>query len=558
MLILTVIQGPDKDRRFELPDHEPQQIGRSSESLPLTDRTISRRHAELTPDEGRWLIRDLNSSNGTFVNGVRVTESRMLRPGDQIRAGGTLITFGEDPKLARAGKTQRLRPVSRSEMDVAVEHTVTSNDDSMIMSSPEPGQAAQFQLNVIYDLVNLIGNIRERQELVERVMEVVFEHFDADRGFVLLNVEPGQEPKPVVVRRKHDEVTGRINPEAGQPIPYSRTIVQYVMRRNVGVLTSNAMADQRFASGDSVQGYHIRSAMCVPIRYKDRFYGVLHLDSQVANYTYTEDQLALLTAIGVQTGLALANMRLIDARLRSERLAAVGQTVASLSHSIKNILQGMRGGADVVELGLRKGNTPVVKSGWDIVSRNLERIYELTMNMLAFSKQRKPELEMTNLNPLMEEVAALINTQYENKRVALITDLEDNMPPLPLDGGGIHQAVLNLLSNALDASREESGVVTLSTGFDDATDEVVITVRDNGEGMTEPTRRRLFEPFHSTKGLKGTGLGLVVTQKVVSEHGGQIDVDSTPGEGTTFTVRLPIAIGAAPASADTHGPGAGI
>ncbi|MEM1447312.1 MAG: FHA domain-containing protein, partial [Planctomycetota bacterium] len=81
MLILTVIQGPDKGRRFELPDHEPQQIGRSSEALPLTDQTISRRHAEMTPDAGRWILRDLGSSNGTFVNGVRVTEARTLQPG---------------------------------------------------------------------------------------------------------------------------------------------------------------------------------------------------------------------------------------------------------------------------------------------------------------------------------------------------------------------------------------------------------------------------------------------------------------------------------------------
>ncbi|MEM1446078.1 MAG: ATP-binding protein [Planctomycetota bacterium] len=554
MLILTVIQGPDKDRRFELPDHEPQQIGRSSESLPLTDRTISRRHAELTPDEGKWIIRDLHSANGTFVNGVRVTDARTLKAGDQIRAGGTLIVFGEDPERARVLKTQKLRPVSRTEMDVALEHTVPSNDDSVIMSSPEPTQAAQFQLNVIYDLVNLVGTIREKEELVERVMEVVFDHFDADRGFVLLNDEPGMEPIPVVVRRKHDSVTGRINPKAGEAIPYSRTIVQYVMRRGVGVLTSNAMSDQRFASGDSVQGYNIHSAMCVPIQYKDRFYGVLHLDSQVANYTYTEDQLALLTAIGVQTGLAIANMRLIEARLNSERLAAVGQTVASLSHSIKNILQGMRGGADVVELGLRKGNAPVVKSGWDIVSRNLERIYELTMNMLAFSKQRRPELEMTNLNPMLDEVVGLMQGQYEKKKVALIADFESNMPPLPLDGGGIHQAVLNLVSNALDASESDTGAVTLSTGFDDGTDEVVITVRDNGEGMTEATRQRLFEPFHSTKGLKGTGLGLVVTKKIVDEHGGRIDVESEPGRGTTFEIRLPIALGPVVNPADTQGP----
>ena len=93
MLVLTVLQGPDKGRRFELPDNEPQMIGRSSESLPLQDSTISRRHAELTPEgDGRWYIRDLKSSNGTFVNGVRVTELA-LEHGSILRIGSTELQY---------------------------------------------------------------------------------------------------------------------------------------------------------------------------------------------------------------------------------------------------------------------------------------------------------------------------------------------------------------------------------------------------------------------------------------------------------------------------------
>lgn len=557
MLVLSVIQGPDKGRRFEFPDHEPQQIGRSSEALPLEDQTISRRHAEMTPDGGRWYLRDLGSSNGTFVNGVRVTEARMLHPGDQIRAGTTLIIFGEDPAQIKT-KTAGVRMAGKSEIDVNVEHTVASNDDSMIMSSPDPRQSAEFQLNIIYELVNLIGSITDKQELFDKVMEVVFDYFDADRGFILVTEKPGEEPpEPVVVRRRHDAGVNLL-PELqrkNKPITISRTIVQYVMRKGMGVLSSNAMSDTRFAAGDSVQGYGIRSAMCVPVKYKDRLYGVIQVDSKIANYTYTEDQLTLLTAIGVQTGLALANLRLVEHRLRSERLAGVGQTVASLSHSIKNILQGMRGGADVVELGLRKQNLGVVNSGWEIVSRNLERIYGLTMNMLAFSKQRKPEIELENLPPLLDEVAALVGKQYENKKVALILDLDSDMPPVPIDGGAIHQALLNLLNNALDAVEPESGVVTLRCHFDVEADRVVVAVADNGEGISPSVKRKLFEPFHSTKGLRGTGLGLVVTKKVVDEHGGSIEVASQLGSGTTFTIQLPVQMGSAPASADTHGPG---
>ena len=530
-LILTVIKGPDRGRRFELPDNEPQQIGRSSESLRLGDHTISRCHAELTPDMGRWVIRDLGSANGTFVNGVRVSGSRVLQPGDQIRTGNTLLLFGEEATEQRRNSVRVARP---DEMDAHVEAAVPSNDDSMIMAVPEPGEAAEYQLRVIYDLLSVLGSALDRQTLLERAMDVIFEHFQPDRGFILLQESPEQRPDPVVVRHR---LAPRSNEEG--EITVSRTIVQHVLRQGEGVLSSNAMSDQRFASGDSVQQYGIRSAVCVPIKFKDNLFGVIHLDSKMANYTFTEDQLRLLTAIGVQVGLALTNMQLYEERVSRERLAAVGETVASLSHSIKNIIQGLRGGAEVVELGLRKEAMNVVRNGWAIVARNLERISNLTMNMLTFSKQRKLDPVMTNINTLLQEIVDLTEHQFEAQKVALLTEFDDCMPPIPLEASGIHQAVLNLLNNALDAVEPESGVVTLSSHYDSENHEVHMRVSDNGHGLNEEARSQLWQPFFSTKGLRGTGLGLAVTRKVVQEHGGRIEVDSEIDVGTSFTIILP-------------------
>lgn len=549
MLILTVIQGPDKGRRFELPDDEPQIIGRSSEALPLLDQTISRRHAELTPDEGKWYINDQKSANGTFVNGHRVTRPRLLQPGDQVRTGLTLFVYGSNAIPAR--KTDSIRLFRPNEMDANVESTASS-DESMIMAVAEPSEAALVQLKVIYEMTQLIGSVVEEEDLLKGIMDLIFDYFQADRGFILLDDKVSRHPVPAVVR--HRDVTKDQDPES---IPVSRTIVQHVMDKGEGVLASNAMTDSRFASGDSVQGLGIHSALCVPIKYKDRMFGVIHIDSQIANYTFTDDQLRLLTAIGVHTGLAMANAELYADRLRQERLAAVGQTVASLSHSIKNILQGMRGGADVVELGFRKNNMKVVGGGWKIVSRNLERIYELTMNMLAYSKQRKPELEMTNLTPLMDEIVALVQGQFDNRKVALITDFASDMPPVPIDINGIHQAVLNLLNNALDAVNDDIGAVVLHTSYDDHLSKVRIAVTDNGEGIDEERIKRLFQPFNSTKGLKGTGLGLVVTRKIVQEHGGSVEVESKPDDGSTFTILLPCTVDEIPSLADTQGPSVG-
>lgn len=550
MLILTVLQGPDKGRRFELPDDEPQLIGRSSEAIPTTDQTISRRHCELTPDDSRWYINDLDSANGTFVNGVRTHGRRRLHSGDQIRTGRTLFLFGVEASDARR---HDVRVAHRGEIDVNVESVVASSDDSMILAVPDPSEAAVLQLRVIYELTQLIGSIVDRDELLERVMDLIFDYFRADRGFILLLDAPDAPLDPVVVRHRKP-------PESAEHarMTVSRTIVQHVVHGGEAVLSTNAMADERFARGDSVRDMGIRSALCVPLKYKDQVYGVIHLDSQVINYTFTEDQLHLLAAVGVHTALALANAQLYAAQIQRERLAAVGQTVASLSHSVRNIIQGLRGGADVVELGLRRDSMKVVRGGWDIVARNLDRISRLTMNMLAYSKQRKPELELTSLSQLLGEVVALTQKQFDDRQVALIADVDPDTPPVPLDAAGIHQAVLNLLNNALEACEAHTGAVSLRSEYDAGAQCVHIHIADNGPGIGLQNRKLLFEPFHSTKGQKGTGLGLVVTKKIVDEHDGAIDVESRPDEGTTFTISLPLAAAAAATTlADTHGPAAG-
>jgi len=563
MLVLTIIQGPDKGRIFELPDDEPQLLGRSSEALPLTDSTVSRRHAELTPDGGEWFVRDLGSQNGTWVNGARIESRIRLKPGDQVRAGATLLIFGRGAGVPTTASVR----ITREQIAERVERTLISNDDSVILSEPEPRQAAADHLRIIYKLTTLTTQIPDRQKLLDGVMDLVFGEFKPERGCIMMLDQPAGasdaetlKPEDLVAKPRPAVVRYAIEPaklsdhESTMEIP--RSILQHAMIKGEGVLLGGGAggfgakaSSGGFKAGDSVMQLSIRSAVCSPIRFRDRTFGAIYIDSSLANYSFTAEQLALLNAVGQHTGLALANAELYAQKLHAERLAAMGETVASLSHSVKNILQGLRGGADVVEMGLKKEDLKVARGGWGILKRNLDRIIGLTMNMLAYSRPRTLEVELVKVAPLLEDCASLLKDRCQARNVTLIVDADAELPPIPMDAGQMHQALMNLMTNAVEAVEANVGNVTVRAQFLPSTDRnkaaspvgiARISVIDNGPGIAPEMAAKVFEPFFTTKGLRGTGLGLAVAKRVAELHHGSVELKSVPGKGSTFTMVLPI------------------
>ncbi len=229
--------------------------------------------------------------------------------------------------------------------------------------------------------------------------------------------------------------------------------------------------------------------------------------------------------------------------LEAERLAAVGQTVADLAHAIKNITGGLKGGVFVVEKGFELDNRQYLSQGWEMVKNNVEKIANMALDLLNYSKEREPDYELCDPNLPAQEVCDLMVSRCQDCGVALVRDLETGLPPCRLDREGIHRCLLNLVTNAIDAcseAAEQPGrgeVVVRSRRV--AGWAVEYQVEDNGSGMDAETKDKLFQRFFSTKGTKGTGLGLMITKKIVNEHGGTIDVDSEPGRGTKFCIRLP-------------------
>ncbi|MGA9262734.1 MAG: PAS domain S-box protein [Desulfobacterales bacterium] len=227
----------------------------------------------------------------------------------------------------------------------------------------------------------------------------------------------------------------------------------------------------------------------------------------------------------------------------AERLAAIGQTVAGMAHGIKNILHGLKGGSYLVNIGINKDNPEKLKAGWQMVQRNIGRTSDLVQDLLSYSKGREPEYKACFPNEIADDVCELMKEVAGENNVVIERKLSELIGEVVMDPRTIHSCLLNLVSNAIDACRYDDSVtkthcVTVTSTLE-SDNFIRFDVSDNGSGMTDEVKEKIFGSFFSTKGSQGTGLGLLVSRKLVEEHGGTIDVTSQLGEGTTFSVRLP-------------------
>jgi two-component system, NtrC family, sensor kinase len=547
---LFVIQGRDQGSRFELDsDSATFPLGREAGNrIQLHDTEVSRHHAEIRWTGNEFLVCDMGSSNGTFVNNERV-ERRELTSGDQVQIGRTVMLFtgpSEAPSSSLGAKIDILS--ADRELDKSrIVHTISQHEGSRIFSAPpEKSEAlwlarARSNLQVMYRTALAVSHTLDIDQLLGRIMQLIFEWVEADRGCIMLVDHETKELQPKVRRDRK-----ALRPD--DKISISQTILDYVMDRREGVLTTDARQDDRWDAAQSIMRIGVREAICVPMQGRYDIVGVIYIDSLTpatravdrSGNKFTEEHLKLMVAIGHQAALAVEDTKYYSAMVQSERLAAVGQTIATLSHHIKNILQGIRGGSYLIEMGLAEHDEQVVGKGWHIVERNQRRISSLVLDMLTFSKEREPDFTAAGLNTVMSDVVELIRSRAEELKVELRFEPDPSIPLLTFDSEGIHRAALNVVTNALDACDErENGVVTIATK--QLADEglVQVIVSDNGGGIAPENLQQIFNPFFSSKGSRGTGLGLAVSQKILKEHGGRILVESRLDEGSRFVLELP-------------------
>lgn len=619
MASLFVVRGRDQGRHFPL-DLTPTRIGRDAAcDIRLLDSEASRTHAELRPDRGgRFQLVDLQSSNGTLVNGDPIVE-RWLVSGDRIEIGGTLLIFtGAGQSGSTSGESGRAAGRPRHDVEIvpqtAVDDQTIRGDASRIISSvagaaafESTSRGRQLQsdrnLELMYLTALAVGRTDNLSDLLDRVLRLVFDWVDADRGCVMLRDGDSDRLRPAA---RCDRDNDRLASRRQERIAISRTILDYVVERKEGVRTSDARDDSRFDAAHSIVQGGVREALCVPLQGRYAVVGALYVDTFTppgvilqSGYQarFNDEHLRLMTAIGYQAALAIEDTYYYSAMMQSERLAAMGQTIATLSHHIKNILQGMRGGSFLIDAGLKREDTDAVRRGWAIVERNQERISNLVMDMLTFSKEREPEKVDADLNETVSDVVELMRSRAQELGVQLQLVAEPAVPLAPFDPEALHRALLNIVTNAIDAAadgardddpgtavggatdgddddslvepicappaadvahqaggdhRADRGIdppaVCVATGYV-ATEGWLIAVSDNGKGIDAADRERIFSVFESKKGARGTGLGLPVSDKIMREHGGGIEiVDQVPAglaavnrpdRGICFVLRLP-------------------
>jgi len=325
-----------------------------------------------------------------------------------------------------------------------------------------------------------------------------------------------------------------------------------VQNRDLELVAANRRFKEDF--GDEVVGCHCyetykhRSEPCLVCPVAQTFEdGQPHQSEEVVT-TLAGDQYNVMVhtspirnEAGEITAVMEMSTNITPLRELQSQLESTGLLISSISHSIKGLLTGLDGGMYLVNTGLKKEDQGRVKKGWEMVSRNVDRIRGTVLNILYYAKEREPEWEEINAAEIANEAFSLVESKAAELNIELTKEMEGEQGQFDGDAMALQSLLVNLLENSLDACRVDrkkpSHRVSFKIGSD--SENVRFEVADNGIGMDRETREKIFTLFFSSKGTEGTGLGLFIANNIARAHGGSIDVESEVDRGTRFLVKIP-------------------
>lgn len=551
--------GEKKGFIFRLSDEEVT-IGRDAGStIVLSDREISRFHAKITLEGNQYIIEDAGSVNGVFINNHLVTK-QALKLDDEIQLGPTVISYlsmddADENRQAKASMPVKGIPEKKAiksnllKVKVMPQH-LHLMEKEFVDADLQTLQKGYKRLMTLYRVSHELGRVIDLTKLLDNILELVIEIIKADRGFILLIDKETQELELKAIRSREGQEEDDIS--------ISKTLINQVRETGEAILTTDAMADQRFKEAESIILHDIRSTMCVPIRAKDEMVGIMHVDTKGKILSFNKDDLELLTAICNQAGVAIENAKLFESLKRAydelkdqqsqlieaERLSALGQLAGGIAHEINNPMTSILGFTELIYNELSKENVTPDKvkdclKFAKMVIGEAHRCQTITQTLLQFSRRKREEMTHASINDVVEAALTIARFHFKKGPIEIRKEFAENLPSIIGDKSLLHQVFLNLFINAKDAM-EEGGTITIKTEKRDD-DWIQIRFSDTGCGIPEENLANIFKPLFTTKEEgKGTGLGLSVSRDIIDRHQGTMDVESAAGKGTTFIIRLPV------------------
>ncbi len=407
----------------------------------------------------------------------------------------------------------------------------------------------QQALASLYEVGQEMVSILNLDQLLESILDRATVLVGADRGFLVL-WDPERDDFDVAVARRFDR--GEVD---DAQIEISHGIIRRALAHREPVVTTNAQEDPRFQTSHSIIAYQIRSVLATPLIANEELIGAIYVDTRLSARLFDEDDLALLSAMANQAAVAIRLTRLYedlqtrnrelqealhdlremqDELIRAERLSVVGRMAASIIHDLKNPMTTIQGYASL--LG-RSDIPPETRQRFSkIITRSVDTFVEMTQEILDYSRGGGPlQLSPVLVDGFVEDLCVFIERDFDESGLALHCQL-DYTGPVMLDETKMRRALYNIASNAREAMTA-GGSLTITSQQTDG--QVEFRFADTGPGIAEEIQDSLFEPFVTHGKAAGTGLGLAIAKKTVEDHGGTIAVESAPGQGATFVIRLP-------------------
>ena len=291
---------------------------------------------------------------------------------------------------------------------------------------------------------------------------------------------------------------------------------------------------------DKGQPLQKEKTLFLPLLVKNNLIGVACFLRGAGEKPFTADEFSMASNLTFQLAAALKTLLLFEQNLKMERLAAIGQTVGIVLHEVKNIIQLATFSNEFLKMGAEKKDERYLQRGMKGMNKAIREMDGFVYEMLSLTKDYKIHPENFRLQAIFQELEDDLREKAEQYRVRLECKIDPDFPEVEGEPRSFYRALLNLVKNALEASDlKKAGPFIRVSALPDGPDRYRILIEDNGQGMNDEVKAKLFQTFFSTKGEKGTGLGLMIIDRTVKAHHGELKFESELGQGTVFTLTFP-------------------